>query len=244
MQRIFIQETSLSNQTVQLTHNDRHHLFQVCRLKPDDAIEIVIQNKRLLLCKICRITSTGFTINILDQWGLTPNRSSQIHVIQSLPKQDKLTHICKRCTEIGVSNIYPIVSDHCMVKHLSSQKIHRIQSSIESAAKQSKQTAIPTVHPVTSLTAAMSNQTIHACELKLVAYEGSKQTLRNIPHTHTATSICMAIGPEGGYSLNDIETLKAHGFFDISLGPYILRTEHAACAAIHHLDGYFLHAPK
>ena len=92
-----------------------------------------------MLIRIVFIDVNGFSFDYLDQCEVEPHRSYKLTLIQSLPKQDKLTEIARLCTSVGVDDIYPVVSSLCDVNGLSQNKQARIIKAIESAAKQSKQ---------------------------------------------------------------------------------------------------------
>ena len=243
MQRIHLKQSSLTDSRATIESDMHHHLFTVCRLKTGSTLEIIIDESRLLLCSIMHVHNDGFEFKVIDQFSLSPTRDIPVHIFQSLPKQDKLTDVCKLCTEVGVSNIYPVISEYCNVTTLSDQKIKRILRSIESAAKQSKQLAIPKLHSLLPLSDQLNQLNISNESLKLVAFEGNAQPLSQLIQDLSFTDIHLAIGPEGGYSHTDLDTFKTHGFHTFSLGSSILRTEHAGFAAINYLDGFLSNCP-
>ena len=212
-------------------------------MKVGSKIEIVVDEKRLLLVHISEIIDDGFMFKVLDQFSLIPPRKIPINIIQSLPKQDKMTEICKLCSEVGVSNIYPVSSEFCDVHEISNNKLNRIKTSILSAVNQSKQMIVPQFHDCLSLTNQLNTISFSINSLRLVAYEASVIKLANLINELTYDSIFIAIGPEGGYSDSDLHLFKSYDFKEFSLGPSILRTEHAAFAAINYLDGFLSNFP-
>ena len=237
MQRIFILSKDINNNVVSLTQDQYHHLITVCRLKPKSKLEIVINETRLLLVKIKHIELNELNIDIVDQWELNASRSIPVQLIQSLPKQDKLTEICRVCTEIGVQTFHPVITDFCDVKELSDNKYKRAMMAIDSAAKQSKQSAVPLITPVKTIVDFFETTQFSDNSLKLVAYENSDKRLSTIVN-NIPNEIVIAIGPEGGFSQTDIDCFIDNGFIPFSLGSHILRTEHAGFASICYLDGY------
>ena len=237
MQRLFILSRDFTNNIINLNNDQFHHLITVCRLKPKSKLEIVINKTRLLLVKIKHIDLNQLHIDILDQWALNASRKIPIQLIQSLPKQDKLTEICRVCTEIGVQTFYPIITDFCDVKELSENKYNRALLAIESAAKQSKQSALPKMTHPKPITDFFDGLQFSSNALKLVAYENTTDRLLTIVTT-IPEEIIIAIGPEGGFSQTDIDLFIENNFIPFSLGDYILRTEHAGFASVCYLDGY------
>ena len=237
MQRIFILSKDINNNVVSLTQDQYHHLITVCRLKPKSKLEIVINETRLLLVRIKHVDLNQLNIDIVDQWELNASRSIPVQLIQSLPKQDKLTEICRVCTEIGVQTFHPVITDFCDVKELSDNKYKRAMMAIDSAAKQSKQSAVPLIKPVKTIVDFFETTQFSDNSLKLVAYENSDKRLSSIVN-NIPNEIVIAIGPEGGFSQTDIDCFIDNGFIPFSLGSHILRTEHAGFASICYLDGY------
>ncbi len=237
MHRIFITNDQLSQSRIILDQDTVHHLFNVCRLTLNSNLEIVIHQSRLMLVSIEKIHDNGFSFAIQDQWSLSQKRKIPVTLIQSLPKQDKLTEICRMCTELGVDSIQPVVTEFCDVKQLSENKLKRSISAIQSAAKQSKQNHVPTLHTTKKLTDALSDFRSQKNILKLVAYENSSNMLYDVISKKPERMI-IAIGPEGGYSEKDIAQFKEYGYIPFSLGSHILRTEHAGFASICYLDGF------
>lgn len=243
MQRIHLSKSFIFNEIAQLTSETHHHLFTVCRLKIGAKIEIVVDEKRLMLVQISNISDNGFNFSVLDQFSLIPPRKIPVNIIQSLPKQDKMTEICKLCTEIGVSNIYPVSSEFCDVYDINDNKLNRIRKSILSAVSQSKQMIIPKFHDCLSLSNQLNEIRFPINSLLLLAYEASSIKLSDFINDISYDSVFIAIGPEGGYSDADLSIFKNHNFNEFSLGPSILRTEHAAFAAINYLDGFLINFP-
>ena len=238
MQRIFITLDQLNDNVILLDQKTVHHLFDVCRLKVNASLEVVVNSQRLLKVRIVAIDVPNIHIHIVDQWAISPKRDIAITLIQSLPKRDKLTEICRMCTEIGVSEFFPVISEFCDVKELSDNKFKRINHAIESAAQQSKQVHVPILHQTQPLSDCLAQITFPPDALLLLADEVSSDLIGTLIHKRPS-HIYLAIGPEGGYGANDRELFTSNGFTPFSLGTFILRTEHAAFSAINQLDGWF-----
>ncbi|MEK9726505.1 MAG: RsmE family RNA methyltransferase [Candidatus Margulisiibacteriota bacterium] len=237
MQRLFINSDQLSGNKIVINEETFHHLINVCRLKIGDSLEAVVDQEKILLLKVLNIeNSNSICIEIHDQWAVNPIRPYKIHLIQSLPKQDKFTEICRMCTELGVNTISPIVSEYSSVNEISENKFKRAKNTILSAAKQSKQSSIPVLNSVNNLSDCLV-QFSNTKYLKLIAYENASQQLNQLEFA-IPNDLVIAIGPEGGFSPGDMALFKQYGFYDFSLGSHILRTEHAGFASICFFDGY------
>ncbi len=141
-----------------------------------------------------------------------------ITVYQCLPKADKMEEVLRRCTPLGVTRFVPVRSARCVGEEPSTQKRQRWEKIIESAACQSGRSVLPACAPVLSFSAAAEEMMEADC--CFLCYENATAPLPKLP---TTGSIAFLIGPEGGLSPEEANTLPC-----CTLGKRILRTEEAA----------------
>ena len=234
MQRIFL-TTSPDPSSIPLSPTTFHHLIHVCRLGPGDTLEAV-HDGQLYKMTITRIDNeqTGICVAITDHHPLR-EKTATVSIIQSLPKQDKLTTIVGLCTQAGCESFHPIVSAYCQVSSVSSNKHQRALTAIDTAAKQSRQSRIPVLHSVVGLSDFLNDAPWPDPAVLLLADEASDDTV-SLPTT-PCPPIYIAIGPEGGWSPRDRSAFLACGFQSFTMGPSILRTEYAGFAAMHYVTG-------
>ena len=166
-----------------------------------------------------------------------------VSLIQALAKGDKLDLVVQKSTELGVGRIIPVTTER-VVQRLdpgelqSLSKRTRWQKIATEAARQSGRIDIPEVEGVTSLQTALTASAKEA--LKLILWEGARQTsLRSVLPAAPPQQIVIAVGPEGGFTTDEVEAARAAGFVAAGLGPRVLRTETAALATLAIL-GYVL----
>ena len=158
-----------------------------------------------------------------------------IWLFQGLPKSDKMELIIQKATELGVSEVIPVSMKNCVVKldaKKADNKNKRWQTIAESAAKQSKRTVIPVIRPLMNWKEAL--ELAKTLDVVLVPYEnerGMEATREIIGHITPGQSIGIFIGPEGGFSEEEITGLPDE-MHRISLGRRILRTETAGLATL------------
>jgi 16S rRNA (uracil1498-N3)-methyltransferase len=234
MARIFVPPESWWNDTaLQLTAEQVRHLSQSLRLRKGDALDIVSGN-HLFSCTLHNLTDRRLEVVKISAVPATPFRP-QITLVQCLPKQDKLTEILRACTEMGVTDFIPVVSARSVpVPHQPENKAARWTTVIESAAEQSRQPLLPLLHAITSLSDIATHPRVASADVRLVPWEEEKETsLKSVLATYPlAETLALVIGPEGGLAADEIAFLKSTGFHAVSLGPTILRVEHAGLAAI------------
>jgi 16S rRNA (uracil1498-N3)-methyltransferase len=160
----------------------------------------------------------------------------EIHLIQALPKKERLEWIIQKATELGVSSVMPCVSDHSITRQerdASQKKSHRWQAIATKAAQQSRRARVPVIYPVSLFSEVLEIGC--GSDLNLILWE--KESSKGMKHVlakfkYPVGNLTLAVGPEGGFSMREIELARMRGFVSIGLRERILRTETAAIAAI------------
>ncbi len=143
----------------------------------------------------------------------------------SLVKKDNFEWIAQKATEIGVSHIIPIISERSEKKDLN---IDRIQKIIIEAAEQSGRGTLPILYEITDLNSAILNYG----HVKSIAWDPQAPKFVS---QDLVGSIGAYVGPEGGWSPQELSLFKEHGIHTRSLGPQILKSETAVIAVISQL---------
>lgn len=228
MYRFFEDKSSLVNNQIILSKNNSHHI-KVLRIKADEEFEVVVDGV-VYQVKLLENDKNNSTCVILSHKKDENESNIKINLYQGLAKSDKLEWIIQKCTELGVNSIRPFTSSRTIVKwdqKKENKKLARYHEIAESAAKQSKRSIIPTVNE--SLT---FNEMIKALEAKfvIVAYENRGYSLKEILTKNSLSEVNIVIGPEGGFSEEEIEKFESISAHIVNLGNRILRTETAAMA--------------
>ncbi|RMA64231.1 16S rRNA (uracil(1498)-N(3))-methyltransferase [Ulvibacter antarcticus] len=146
---------------------------------------------------------------------------------------DRYEWFLEKVTEIGITEITPIICEHSERKFIKTDRYERI---IQSAAKQSLKAYMPILHQAVSFKEFMELQHLETTKLIAHCEPSEKKNLKEL--VTDATSILILIGPEGDFSENEIEQAITNGFKPVSLGNSRLRTETAAIVACHSV--YFM----
>lgn len=229
MNRFFVDKSQIDQNKVKILGKDVKHIKDVLRLKYKDKIEIVSGNKTYL-CEILEIKPDNIILLILDSFQGKNEPPVHIVLYQGIAKGDKMDFIIQKSTEIGVKEIYPVITNRTIVKikgrKKEQKKIERWRSISEEAAKQSKRDAIPIVNNVISYDEMVN--ILKGEENIIIPYEAEgnntlKETLKNTKNG----KIHIIIGPEGGFEEEEIDTIRSIGGKSVTLGPRIFRTETA-----------------
>ena len=231
----FFTQSAMINDRFEIVGADFNHIKNVLRLKIGDKI-IISNNGTSNLCKIESFSDSS-VIAVIEQENYNDTSLPiSVTLFQGLPKSDKMELIIQKAVELGVDEIVPVEMARSIVKldgKKADSKISRWQAIAESAAKQSKRTAIPTVNSVISFVDAI--KLAKDMGVLIVPYEnkdGMTATLSALKSIKRDMKIGVMIGPEGGFDDNEIALAESAGGKVVSLGKRILRTETAAITAL------------
>lgn len=152
----------------------------------------------------------------------------QVTLYQSLLKSDKFDWLIQKAVELGVKKIVPVYSRHSIVKEITPAKRKRYEEIIKEATEQCGGVILAELSVVMSFAEAVERAGKIA-GAKIIAWE--KETEYSLADAAT-NEVQLFIGPEGGYSEEEIETAKNHQIVPVTLGKRILRAETAAIASL------------
>lgn len=243
--RFFVPPQSLQGEQVVITDEPYHHLRKVLRLKTGAIVLLLDGCGNCCEVQIDQLQPMQATTRVLRRWQEAKTGLS-ITLLQALPKGDKFDLVLQKGTELGVSSFQAIETDHA-VPNLTSARLRkrelRWQRIANEAARQSRRFFLPEVKPLQKLTEVLEEP---SSDLKLVLWEAGAVPLADALPTKPPTGVRLLIGPEGGFSPAEIDTITGAGFQAVHLGPRILRTETAGLAAtpiLQYLYGDWQQAP-
>ena len=217
--------------TAVLEPEESRHI-KVRRIKPGERICVSTQDKRyeVSFVKLEGEVLVGSDVRILPE----PERP-HIALFQGVSKGERFDLVVRVATELGIPELYPLMSERCIVQFENQQKARTKQRRWEaialSAAKLSGITRPMTVYAPIDLDTAIVAAQMY--DLVVVAWEeaGEFSLRQAIEDAGPGASVALFIGPEGGFSFREIERLQAIGAKVITLGDTILRTETAGIVA-------------
>lgn len=237
MQRIFTekQQLDIENSEIKIVGEDVKHIKNVLRYQVGDTLEIVIE-QTVYIGKIIQIAEEMMTTKIIEKIEQKKN-NVHLHIIQGLPKAEKMELIIQKTIELGANEITPLEMERCVVKldkKTAQKKLERWQKIAKSAAEQSKRNCIPKINNVVNFKNILD--LLQDYDIVIVAYEEEKQNtlkeeLEKLKNRHKGNyKIACIIGPEGGITPKEIEILTQNKVKCVTLGNRILRTETAPIA--------------
>lgn len=236
MNRFFIEreQLKLEDNEISIEGEDVKHIKDVLRLKVGDIIEVLCEGT-VYVCKIRAIEKAMILLDILNSYNGKNEAPIHLCLYQGLAKGQKMDLIIQKATEIGVSEIYPIVTNRTVVKikdmKKENKKVDRWNKIALEAAKQCKRDIVPIVHNIISFEDVL--KVLKNENNILVPYEEEESIhIKDIINKFSGRKIHILIGPEGGFESVEIDKLKEIQSQIVSLGPRILRTETAGLVAM------------
>lgn len=237
MNHFFVEPEDIRGDLVIIRGQDVKHITRSLRLQPGDEITVAdgLENKYLV-----ELTATNDKLvegEIKKELEVDAESDISVTLLQGLPKSKKMDLIVRKCTELGIDKVIPMETDHTVVKLNSSKakkRKKRWQKIAKSAAKQSKRTRIPLVEDVINFESGL--ELVADYDLAVMPWVAEeKQGLKDVISKQKEVGIkdiLIIIGPEGGFSSQEVVSAREEGVQPVLLGPRTLRTETAGLAAL------------
>ncbi|WP_413171666.1 16S rRNA (uracil(1498)-N(3))-methyltransferase [Anabaena azotica] len=223
LQRITIDPCQIQETQLFLTPQQQHYLLRVLRSRDGDKFIAMDGIGNWWLAQLI-----GEQGQILEPLEVKTELPVSITLMVALPKGNGFDDVVRCCTELGVTCIAPVLSDRTLLNP-SPQKLERWRRIASEAAEQSERAFVPTIlEPVAFSTAINECASTHRyiCEAR-----GDYPHLRTVLNKFSG-EIIIAIGPEGGWTDQELEIAIKSGFEPISLGRRILRAVTAPIVAL------------
>ena len=226
MPRFFTDD--ISPDIIHISGENGRHIAKSLRMRPGEELTLCDGKGSDCRCTVTEISGDEVFVKVEERVKSSSEPDVFLRLCQCLPKSDKMDLITQKVTELGVSEIIPVNSEFCIAKMAGKEekKIARWQKIALEAAKQSGRGIIPNFASPLSFKEAVEKLPGE----KILFYEHGGEALKDII-TPEMKEISIFIGPEGGFSKDEVEFAKAHGVRTATLGPRILRTETAPITA-------------
>jgi len=234
MHRFFIKEI-LDNNTFVITGSDAKHIGRVLRLKPGELIITVTPEGHIyeaVLDQVAELKVEGRLVRLQESESESP---LNITLVQGLPKGDKLELIIQKCTELGITAIWPVHTERVVVRLDSTkaeQRWKRWNRIALEAAKQCRRQRVPEIGVLQDWQTAIHNLPQDAQGILLWESENNKSLRAVLSDMRTDRPIFIFVGPEGGFTQEEVHAAQSRGIDAVTLGPRILRTETAGLATL------------
>jgi len=237
--RIFLEKIALlePGSIFRLTGEESKYIARVLRLVEGETVIISSPTGPEYLTTIAAIEKKSVLLKVENIDETDRESGLDITLCQSLPKSKKMDLIIQKCTELGVRSFVPFTSSRSVSRpdgREGAEKVKRWEKIALEACRQCGRRFIPPVESVIKfddllrgMGGAHSEKT-----LRLIPWESEDNMgLRQLAHSEVE-KVILLIGPEGGFSNEEVDRAKEAGFIPVSLGKRLLRTETAGLAAV------------
>ena len=208
-----------ADEPIRLPTNEYEKFHRILRLASGDEILVLPNDGTAIRCRY-----QGKTVVPIDVFQPETELPIRITVVQALPKGDKLDEIIRSCAELGVQKFVLFASDRSVVKWDQAKLEARIKR-LETIAAEACEVAFRTHLPSVEFCASWEAIFDHPYLIVLSEAEGISAPLSQFRNQ----DISLLVGPEGGWSPRERERFKGK---EVTLGPRVLRVDHAAAAAV------------
>lgn len=235
VQRYFIPKDQWQDDIITITGEDHHHITRVMRMNIGDKVICNDPTGQSAKCQIKEIDQTEVKLAVLKDLDESTELPVDVTIAQGLPKRDKLELVLQKGTELGATKFIPFQAARSVVKwnqKRAKSRLKRFRKIVKEASEQSHRQKLPIVEEPQTINALIETSVDY--DVKIVAYEEEAKTKTSsslhdaIQSLQENEKLFVCIGPEGGFTKEEIELLKENDFQTVRLGPRILRTETAA----------------
>lgn len=227
--RIFTEQNLSLDTHISLQGDAANHLLKVLRMKAGRQLILFNGDGREYPATIESCDKKTAVLRVNGE--IERPRESPLHteLAIGISRGDRMDWVLQKATELGVSRIVPLFTEHCEVKLNAErkQKKHaQWQKLIQSSCEQCQRNTLPEIIPPLELADYLHQVD---SEKRFVLHHRHAQTLAS---QAPPKSVSLLIGPEGGLSSDEISATTRYQFTPLSLGPRVLRTETAPLVAL------------
>ncbi len=260
LQRLAVSSTQICDRKIDLTREQQHYLNRVLRLSEGDRF-IAMDGRGHWWCAVLGVRETGLFASIAEEIAANRELPVEVTLMAALPKGNGFDEVVRQATELGVASIVPVTSDRTLLKP-SAQKVDRWRRIAAEAAEQSERQFVPTILEPVSFDIAVKdcgqknrficvargeNRHLWDCLVSLEhphsplirgeqegdgGFDPPQHPLIRGEQEGGELSIVIAVGPEGGWTEDEVKRAIEFGFEAVSLGSRILRAVTAPIVAL------------
>ncbi len=228
MEYFYLPELEAVGRQLVITGPEVRHIVKVLRHKPGDEILATDGRGNEFRLMIDVVKTGRLSVRVLEKRSGNREPALKLSLAMAVLKGDKMRTVVEAVTELGVKEILPFMSER-VIGRMGEAKLARMRAVAVSGMKSALGTVLPLIQPVVSLSDLIGS--FGRYEQVIVAYEDeSRYGIADVLRSGVR-SLLLVIGPEGGFSSDEIACLRAGGASTVTLGPRRLRAETAAIVA-------------
>lgn len=229
MHQYFTDSRPLIGAEYRLNEAQEHHAKDVLRLN-NEMIRLVYEGEAYFAD--CTIAKGKLKVIVKEKDEAVNEPRAEVILAPALIMRDRFELILQKAAELGATRIVPFTSSRCIIRVKQDKKDRqreRWEKILTEASQQCKRNRIPVLDDI----CGFSDLKKISADVRIAAYEAAGKDAERITDVYCPErSVLIVIGPEGGFSADEIDVLKEAGFVPVTLGSRILRAETAAMYAL------------
>jgi 16S rRNA (uracil1498-N3)-methyltransferase len=241
MHRFFVPEEWLQGNRAEVRGPQARQIARVLRMRPGDGLVLLDNSGWEIEVQLTSVAQELVTGRVLHRRLSGGEPRTKISLYQGVLRHRHFELVLQKCTELGAVEFVPTITDRCVVSDLDAvdKKHRRWEWIIQEAAEQCRRARKPTLRPALLFPQACE-EAMHSGGLSILLWEGEGEAglgalLRDVlgdrGEAWPPFSVNLFIGPEGGFTVDEITIAQRYGLVPATLGERILRAETAGIAA-------------
>ena len=226
---------NISNTHTEIKGDELKHLSRVLRKKVRDVVEVIDGQGNLYTVILTEITKQVAIGEIQKRVRYAGEPNFKLTLAQAIPKSSRFEMVIEKGTELGVSTFVPLICKHSVTEGTEA-KVVRWQKIAISAMKQCTRSVLPVIEQPQTIEQAIKNKSL--LQLGLIANAGDRvlglsAIINDLKSgSHPLKSATILIGPEGGFTHDEVNLAIENGFKSFTLGQRRLRSETAGIVSV------------
>lgn len=235
--RIFSLQPLWEQQLYSLGEEHQHYLRHVLRIRVGDAVTLFDGSGSDYQGVVERLDARDLAVRIINRAAIA-GKTCRLTLAQALPKGSKMDDIVEKATELGVDRVIPFLSSRSVPKwsvEKASDRVVRWRKIAIEAARRCRRPDIPPIEGVAAYDDMLRMAQRDNAFCRIIFWEEGGLSIKSILHAENgrrADHLFLVIGPEGGFSREEINSARDLGFVVASLGAQVLRVETASLVVL------------
>ncbi|MDW7771436.1 MAG: 16S rRNA (uracil(1498)-N(3))-methyltransferase [Desulfobulbaceae bacterium] len=227
MRRFFVDPQAIIDGIAHLSPAESLHIAAVLRLQPGDEIELFDGTGTVYQGTLLKLSREQVSVRLVAAHR-EEEKAPSLFLLQSLMKGKKMDFLVQKATELGVHTFQPVETRYSENRGNPERQQERWQRIMLESCKQCKRPMPMVISPLTDL----KHIELPSGAAKIILWENEQQQPLAPILFAEKESVCLYIGPEGGFHRDEIKIALEYGFQTITLGSRTLRAETAALATV------------
>lgn len=235
MPHFFINSNNINNNIIEISDKENYqHIAKALRARVGESLLLIDENQIQYETTIKEISNSKIFTVIGNVYPSKRFLDFELYLAQSPLRSDAQSLVIEKATELGVSGVYPIITDNCALnKSVVEKKVQKWQKIMYESSKQCERAIVPTCFDVTTIEKLFDENNFN--KILIFCERITNKTIRDSfkqNHIKKEEKVLVVIGPEGGFSQKEFNYFKSKNLEMLTLGDLILRAETAVVVGL------------